>query len=60
MEWQLLAFDVETGEERLVTSIELSPDVEGVQGLSLHPDGTRFLTAASKSNHDIWMLEGFE
>ena len=59
-EWQLYAIDVASGAEELLAAVDLPPDTGEVDGFSLHPDGTRFVTSISKWPYDIWMLEGFE
>lgn len=58
--WQLAAIDVATGIERRVSNVDLPSSVRFVRGLSLHPDGKRFLTSVPNFRYDIWMLEGFE
>ena len=59
-EWQLYSIDVRTGAEKLLAGVELPVTTDDLRGLSLHPDGTRFLTSIAKWPFDIWMLEGFE
>ncbi len=59
-EWQLYAFDVDTGAERLLADLDLPVNVGELDSFSLHPDGTRFATSIAKWPYDIWMLEGFE
>ncbi len=57
-EWQLYSVDVATGAEKLIAPIDFPASANGIAGLSLHPDGKRFLTSIAKWPYDIWMLEG--
>lgn len=59
-EWQLLSFDVATGAEKVIRTVDLPPSVSFIGDFSMHPDGKRFLFCAATFNPDIWMLEGFE
>lgn len=59
-EWQLVSIDVATGAERKLADVDFPATTDGVQGFSLHPDGTRFATSIAKWPFDIWMLEGFD
>jgi serine/threonine protein kinase/Tol biopolymer transport system component len=59
-EWQLYSVDVATGAEKMLAPLDLPASTNGVVGLSLHPDGKRFLTSIEKTPFDIWMLEGFQ
>jgi len=58
--WQLWAVDIATGRERLVAGVDVPDSADQVLGFSLHPDGTRFLTSATSSPADIWLLSGFD
>ena len=42
------------------SNVDLPVFADALRGFSLHPDGTRFLTAVSAFPYDIWMLEGFD
>ena len=57
--WQLVTFDVQSGEERKVTPLNLPPKAT-IAGFSLHPNGKSFATAIGIARHDIWLLEGFK
>jgi len=59
-DWQLYSVDVATGAERMLAPLDLPASTNAVTGLSLHPDGKRFLTSIAKRPYDIWMLEGFQ
>jgi Tol biopolymer transport system component len=59
-EWQLYSVDVATGAERMLAPLDLPASTNDIAGLSLHPDGKRFLTSIAKWPFDIWMLEGFQ
>lgn len=58
--WRLWSIDTATGRERQLGTLELPAAVEGLNGFSLHPDGTRFATSIGIWPTDIWMLEGFD
>ena len=58
--WQLWSIDTATGRERQLGTLELPAAVQGLNGFSLHPDGTRFMTSIGIWPTDIWMLEGFD
>ena len=58
--WQLWSIEAATGRERQLGTIELPAAVQGLNGFSLHPDGTRFATSIGIWPTDIWMLEGFD
>jgi Tol biopolymer transport system component/predicted Ser/Thr protein kinase len=58
--WQVWSVDVATGRERRIGDVQLPRAAGRVSGFSLHPDGTRFLTAVGIFPYDIWMLEGFD
>jgi Tol biopolymer transport system component len=58
-QWQLYQIDVATGVDKLLSAVDLPVSVEALVGLSMHPDGTRFLTSSRKWPTDIWMMEGF-
>ena len=58
--WQLWSIDTATGRERQLGTVELPAAVQGLNGFSLHPDGTRFATSIGTWPTDIWMLEGFD
>jgi hypothetical protein len=56
--YELITRDVSNGREtRKATLFVERPLV--VYGLSLHPDGTRFLTNVGSMPYDIWMAQGF-
>ncbi len=57
---QLYSVNIGTGVEKLVAPVDLPPSAGRVVGMSIHPDGKRFLTSVMKLPFDIWMLEGFE
>jgi hypothetical protein len=59
-QWQLFSVSVNSGAETFLASIDLPGSVERLAGLSIHPDGTRFLTSVARWPFDIWMLEGFD
>jgi Tol biopolymer transport system component len=59
-EWQLYSVDVATGAEKMLAPLDLPASTNAIAGLSLHPDGKRFLTSIAKWPYDIWMLEGFQ
>jgi Tol biopolymer transport system component len=59
-EWQLHSVDVKSGAEKMLAPVNLPASASAVAGLSLHPDGKRFLTSIFKSSYSIWMLEGFD
>lgn len=59
-DWQLAAIDVATGIERRVSDVDLPPGVPGMRGISMHPDGKRFLVSIGDFSYDIWMMEGFD
>ena len=58
--WQLWSIEAATGRERQLGTLELPAAVQGLNGFSLHPDGTRFATSIGTWPTDIWMLEGFD
>jgi Tol biopolymer transport system component len=58
--WQLWSINAATGRERQLGILELPAAVQGLNGFSLHPDGTRFATSIGIWPTDIWMLEGFD
>jgi Tol biopolymer transport system component len=58
--WQLWSIEAATGRERQLATLELPAAVQGLNGFSLHPDGTRFATSIGIWPTDIWMLEGFD
>ena len=57
--WQLVTFDIQSGGERKVISLNL-PQRAIVTGFSLEPNGNSFATAIGIPRHDIWLLEGFK
>jgi len=59
-QWQLYAVDVKTGADTLLGPVDLPASTDSIAGLSVHPDGTRFLTSIARWPYDIWMLEGFD
>ena len=59
-QWLLYSVNVNSGAEQLLAPIDLPASVSSLAGLSIHPDGKRFLTSIAKWPFDIWMLEGFE
>jgi Tol biopolymer transport system component len=59
-DWQLYSVDVATGAEKMLAPLDLPASTNAIAGLSLHPDGKRFLTSIGKWPYDIWMLEGFQ
>jgi Tol biopolymer transport system component len=59
-QWQLYSVEIASGREKLLASLDLPASTNDIAGLSLHPDGERFLTSIVKLPYDIWMLEGFE
>jgi serine/threonine protein kinase len=59
-QWQLYSVNLRTGSEKLVAPVDLPPSATVLAGMSIHPDGKRFLTSIVKWRFDIWMLEGFE
>ena len=58
-QWQLYQIDVATGADKLLGPVDLPSSVDALEGFSMHPDGTRFLTSIAKWPFDIWMMEGF-
>jgi serine/threonine protein kinase/WD40 repeat protein len=59
-DWQFYSVDVATGAEKMRAPLDLPASTNAIAGLSLHPDGKRFLTSIAKWPFDIWMLEGFQ
>lgn len=59
-EWELYEIDLRSGQERLLTAVDLPPATTNIAGLSVHPQGGRILTAVLRLPYDIWMLEGFD
>ena len=59
-QWQLYSVNVRTGAEKLVAPVDLPRSTTFLIGLSIHPDGKRFLTSIVKWRFDVWMMEGFE
>lgn len=57
--WQLVTFDIQSGGERKVISLNL-PQRATVTGFSLEPNGNSFATAIGIPRHDIWLIEGFK
>ena len=57
--WRLMAIDVTSGRERVVTTVHFPSTGDDVAGLSISPDGTRLYTSFADWPFDIWMLEGF-
>ena len=58
--WQLWSINTATGRERQLGTLALPAAVQGLNGFSLHPDGTRFATSIGIWPTDIWMLQGFD
>jgi hypothetical protein len=59
-DWQLYSVAIATGAEKMLAPLDLPASTNAIDGLSLHPDGKRFLTSIAKWPFDIWMLEGFQ
>lgn len=59
-EWQLCSVDVVTGVEKMLAPVDLPASTDAIAGLSLHPDGKRFLTSIAKLPNHVLMLEGFD
>jgi Tol biopolymer transport system component len=59
-DWYLYSVDVAKGAEKMLAPLDLPASANAVAGLSLHPDGKRFLTSIAKWPYDIWILEGFQ
>ena len=57
--WRLMAIDVTSGRERVVTTVHFPSTGDDVAGLSISPDGARLYTSFADWPFDIWMLEGF-
>lgn len=57
--WQLYSVDVATEAEKMLAPVELPASTGDIAGLSMHPDGKRFLSSIAKRPLDIWMIEGF-
>lgn len=57
--WLLYSVDAASGAEKMVAAVELPASTGDIAGLTLHPDGKRFLTSIAKRPLDIWMMEGF-
>ncbi len=58
--WQLVTIDVHSGMERRVSEVDLPLDITGSAGISLHPDGRRFVASVPSFHYRIYMLEGFD
>jgi serine/threonine protein kinase len=56
--WELVAIDIESGNERKVGDLRL-PAPAIIRGFSLHPDGKSFITSVDIPKFDIWLLDGF-
>ncbi len=54
--WELASIDVRTGEERKVQALRI-PRAANISGISLHPDGGRFITSVGTFRLDLWILE---
>ena len=59
-QWQLYQVDVATGVDKVLGPVDLPPSADALAGISMHPDGTRFLTSIAKWPFDIWIMEGFD
>jgi WD40 repeat protein len=53
---ELVTYDVGTGQRKTTRTLDLP--MGRVSGLSLHPDGRRFLTSVIRFEYDIWLIEG--
>ncbi len=58
--WQLVTIDIHAGIERRVSDVDLPLDITGFAGISLHPDGRRFVASVPSFHYGIYMLEGFD
>ncbi|MDQ2947328.1 MAG: protein kinase [Acidobacteriota bacterium] len=55
--WELYEVQIPSGVERRLTAIDLPPAYE-MRGMSLHPDGKRYLSTVRKVSSDIWLVDG--
>jgi Tol biopolymer transport system component len=55
---EVFSIDVSTGHARKLLEVPL-PSGAQLEGFSLHPKGTGFLTTLRRMKSDIWVLEGF-